>query len=130
MNFANASSRRSDYENDEKMNDICFFTLQNKLKNVIAVNIDLFAKNDFIIEKIKKNEKFDENDFDMRKNVVSQTMLKKKSKKSSAEKIHMKIHSRNFSIKLKNFNSKTRNAKSEKKTIKRRQIVRKKKLKN
>ncbi len=80
MNFANASSRRFDYENDEKINDICFFTLQNKLRNVIAVSIDLLAENDSIIEKIKENEELDENDLDMRKNVVSQTMLKKNQK--------------------------------------------------
>ncbi len=54
LNFANVFSRRFDYENDEKINNICFFTLQNKLKNVIVVNINLFIKNDFIIEKIKK----------------------------------------------------------------------------
>ena len=40
INFANDSLKRFDYEND--MNDeICFLTLQNKLKNIIVTIVNL-----------------------------------------------------------------------------------------
>ena len=40
INFVNDSSRRFDYENDVN-DEICLFTLQNKLKNIIIVIINL-----------------------------------------------------------------------------------------
>ena len=40
INFANTFSKRLNYKND--INDeICFFTLQNKLKNIILIIINL-----------------------------------------------------------------------------------------
>ena len=59
LNFANDFSRRFDYEN-VTLNNICLFTLQNKLQNVIIVviqiiNIDV---NEMINEKKKTTTLF------------------------------------------------------------------------
>ena len=40
INFANDSSKHFDYKNDVN-DEICFFTLQNKLKNIIIIIINL-----------------------------------------------------------------------------------------
>ena len=40
INFANNSLKRFDYENDVN-DEICFFTLQNKLKNIIIIIVNL-----------------------------------------------------------------------------------------
>ena len=60
INFANESSKRFDYKN-EKNENICLSTLQNKLKNVIivALNIVFVITKNFILKQIKR-EKIDE----------------------------------------------------------------------
>ena len=40
INFANDSSKRFNYKNDVN-DEICFFTLQNKLKNIIVAIVNL-----------------------------------------------------------------------------------------
>ena len=83
INFVDESSRRSNYES--KIDDeLCLFTLQNKLKNIFVVAIELYfvvtrnvakthesySKNVVISSRVKKIKNdllkllFEENEFD------------------------------------------------------------------
>ena len=91
INFANNLSKRFNYKNDVN-NKICLFTLQNKLKNIIIVIVNLksiltrnviktfkltFVKNvetsQVKIQNIKKKT-FEENEKDLINNVVIQQL--------------------------------------------------------
>ena len=89
INSANNSSKRFDYKNDVN-DEICFFTLQNKLKNIIIAIVNLrsiFTRNAtktfkliFVenadISQIKiqntKKKNFKENEKDLINNVIIQ----------------------------------------------------------
>ena len=44
LNFVNESSRYFDYENENNVNNICLSIFQNKLRNIIIVDIDFSIK--------------------------------------------------------------------------------------
>ena len=91
INFVDESSRRSNYES-EIDDELCLFTLQNKLKNIFVIAIELYfivtrdvakahesrSKNVVISSRVKeiKNDfsklLFEESEFDQQNNVVTQ----------------------------------------------------------
>ena len=91
INFADAFSRRFDYESDVN-DEICFFTLQNKLKNIIIAIVSLrsiFTRNvtkmlkSTFVENVEtsqveiqntKKKTFEEDEKDLIDNIVIQQL--------------------------------------------------------
>ena len=110
INFVDESSRRSNYES-EIDDEFCFLTLQNKLKNIFVIAIELYfvvtrdiakahksrSKNVVISSRVKEIENdfskllLEENEFDQQNNVVTQQLRRANvdaicEKKASFEK--------------------------------------------
>ena len=141
INFANDSSKRFDYKNN--MNDeICFLTLQNKLRNIIVVIINLrsiltrsviktfkstFAENVETLQIEIQNTKkkiFEKNEKDLIDNVVIQQLRRNDAKTSCEEKKFLKSLSNLLATKIKKLQNKDSviiRVKSQLKALKKRQ---------
>ena len=79
LNSTNASSRRSNYEN-EQLNDICLLILQKTLRNIVIVNINFDVENErFKFEKLS-NDELKNDDSQMMNDAKKQTMRRKEAR--------------------------------------------------
>ena len=123
LNFANESSRRSNYEDENENDDICLFTFQNKFRNIVVTSIafSIESKKCEEISNEKLSKKNSQNEVvaltqTMRREEIVETCEKKDSYENSSQKLLNKIE------KLQLFDTKC---------VKRRAFIRKnKKFKN
>ena len=98
LNFANESFRRSNYEDENENDDICLFTFQNKLRNIVVTSI-AFSTESKKCEEISDEKLSEENSQNevvaltqtMRRKEVVETCEKKDSYENSSQKLLNKI---------------------------------------